>query len=88
MNSQDSNMAANAICHAAQQVNEAIQQVASCYGSPSEIYKPRLFVDGNEWCALLGEDIQSGICGFGKSPYLAMQAFNDAWHEPLPTKES
>lgn len=25
---------------------------------PSTVYKPKLFVDGNEWCILFGEDIQ------------------------------
>ena len=31
--------------------------------------KPKIYQDGNEWCVLYGEDIQAGICGFGKSPY-------------------
>ena len=37
------------------------------------------FKDGNSWCVLYGEDIQSGVCGFGDSPSLAMIAFNDAF---------
>lgn len=30
------------------------------------------FKDGNQWCALYGEDLQVGIAGFGKTPFLAM----------------
>ena len=25
----------------------------------------RLFIDGDQWCALIGPNIQEGICGFG-----------------------
>lgn len=28
--------------------------------------------DGNQWCALYGEDLQTGIAGFGNTPFLAM----------------
>lgn len=84
MNAQDSNMAANAICHAAMMTQEAIRSAFSGYGTPSAIYHPRLFIDGDQWCALLGEDLQSGVCGFGSTPFHAMQAFDRAWYAPLP----
>jgi len=84
LNPDDSNMAANAICHAALMCQEAFSQATHGYGTPSAIYKPKLFVDGNQWCALLGTDLQSGVCGFGKSPQDAIHAFNQAWYEPLP----
>ena len=28
--------------------------------------------DGDQWCVLLGGDLQSGVCGFGETPYKAM----------------
>lgn len=31
--------------------------------------------DGNQWCFLYGEDIQSGICGFGDTIEEAAQGF-------------
>jgi hypothetical protein len=37
------------------------------------------YKDGDCWCVLYGDDIQSGICGFGESPSKAMLAFNDAF---------
>jgi len=47
--------------------------------APSVIYKPKIYIDGNEWCTLYGENLQDGVCGFGKSPELAMNNFDKAW---------
>ena len=38
----------------------------------------KLSVDGNQYCYLLGEDLQSGIAGFGETPHLAMLDFNES----------
>ena len=32
----------------------------------------RLMQDGNQWCALIGTNLQEGIAGFGKEPWLAL----------------
>jgi hypothetical protein len=53
-------------------------------GSWFVILGARMFRDGNQWCALLGENIQEGVAGFGKSPLKAIQAFDKAWTEELP----
>jgi len=50
---------------------------------PTVLYKPRLYPDGDKWCALLGENIQEGIAGFGKSPDLATREFDKAWYEEI-----
>lgn len=42
------------------------------------IKKP--YVDGNQFCILLGEDLQSGICGFGKTKKEALIDFLKATH--------
>lgn len=34
--------------------------------------KIRVFQDGDEWCALIGEDLQSGVAGFDKTPVEAL----------------
>ena len=34
------------------------------------------FKDGNQWCVLLGGDLQSGISGFGETPIMAVLDFN------------
>jgi len=41
--------------------------------------KPRIFVDGNMWCVMFGENIQDGVAGFGETPRLAVYDFNKAW---------
>ena len=88
LNEQDSNMAANAICHAVLMMQYSIQQAAECYTAPHVIHKPRLLQEGDQWCALLGDNLQSGICGFGNSPAEAMQAFDKEWHKPIAAARS
>ena len=46
---------------------------------PCNIKKPRVFKDGDAWCALLGENLMGGVCGFGKTPEEACQAFDKEW---------
>lgn len=53
---------------------------------PSVLYKPTLMADGDMWCALLGEDLQVGVAGFGATPADAMTAFDQAFYkERTPT---
>ena len=49
---------------------------------PCVVFKPRLFKDGDQWCALLGENIQEGVTAFGKTPQEAMHNFDLAWAKP------
>lgn len=83
MNDNDSNMAANAICHAATMAGETVQMAAAAYEAPSVLFRPKLFIAGNQWCALYGEDLQSGVVGFGDSPTKAMYDFDKNWRKPL-----
>lgn len=43
---------------------------------PSKIYKPKLYIDGDKWCALYGDNVQDGVAGFGISPEKAMADFD------------
>lgn len=47
---------------------------------PCVLFRPAIFLDGNEWCALYGANLQDGVAGFGESPYKAMQEFDAAWY--------
>jgi hypothetical protein len=47
--------------------------------SPFERLHPKMFMDGDQWCALYGENLQDGVCGFGDTPEKAEQEFNRAW---------
>jgi hypothetical protein len=63
---------------------------------PSVLYRPAISIDGNQWCALYGENLQDGVAGFGDTPADAMRAFDDAWrnwnarirHEELRAEKS
>lgn len=48
---------------------------------PSVLFKPTLSVDGDMWCALLGENLVEGLAAFGKTPYDAMLAFDQAFYK-------
>lgn len=69
---------------AMQAIREYFCQTAAEMSYPSALFKPRLFIDGNRWCALYGDNLQEGVAGFGSSPEEAMTAFNVAWKTKLP----
>ena len=47
---------------------------------PFILLRPKMFPDGNQWCALYGDNIQEGVCGFGDTPGQAAAAFDEAWY--------
>jgi hypothetical protein len=53
-------------------------------GRPSNIYRPVLSIDGNQWCALYGKNLMEGVAGFGDSPAEAYLDFDKQWTEKLP----
>jgi hypothetical protein len=56
--------------------------------APSTHLRPRLFPDGNRWCALYGESLQEGMAGFGKTPEGAMADFDYNFRcQTLPNAE-
>ena len=80
MNDEYSRIAADAICLAANLVQQSMQQAILDWQSPSVLYRPKVFPDGNAWCALYGDNIQEGVCGFGKTPAEAVHDFNRNWN--------
>ncbi len=57
----------------------AIVEAASFWSAPSTLYRPTLSQDGTAWCALLGDNVQEGVAGFGDTPAQAFAAFDKAW---------
>jgi hypothetical protein len=47
-----------------------------------KMLNPTLTKDGNQWCCLLGADLQVGIAGFGDTPYLAILDWNGQFYKP------
>src|SRR5216110_2303222 len=45
-------------------------------GSPSTVRRPRLFVRGQLWIALLGPTVEEGIVGIGSTVEAALRAFD------------
>ncbi len=39
----------------------------------------KIYLDGNMWCVLYGNDLQVGICGFGATVLLALEDFGRSW---------
>ena len=48
---------------------------------PFYLLRPRIFPDGNMWCALYGDDLHNGVAGFGATPALAADDFDRNWRE-------
>lgn len=46
---------------------------------PFMLLRPRMFPDGDQWCALYGDNIQEGVCGFGDTPDQASKQFDIEW---------
>lgn len=46
---------------------------------PFVLLKPKMYPDGNMWCALYGENIQEGVAGFGETPAKAAIDFDIHW---------
>jgi hypothetical protein len=45
-------------------------------GSPAAVRRPRLFVRGDLWIALLGPTVEEGIVGIGPTVTAALRAFD------------
>jgi len=66
------------------EMNRACEMAAA----PSTHLLPRLFPDGDRWCALYGDDLQCGLAGFGKTPEGAMADFDYAFRTKQLNQEN
>lgn len=57
----------------------AAQLVEEQRGRPFMLLRPKMYPDGNKWCALYGDNLQDGVCGFGDTPDLAAADFDRNW---------
>ncbi len=46
---------------------------------PFVLLRPRMFPDGDQWCALYGDNLQDGVAGFGDTPANAAVDFDVQW---------
>ena len=71
------------LAHYAEVAGNAVCFAAAEYERPSAVFRPNVFIDGDQWCALYGENLQDGVAGFGDSPAKAMWDFDRAWQKDL-----
>ena len=87
MNEEHSRLGLESFSHAVTMAGHSVQNAASAYERPHVLMRPYLCIDGNSWCALYGEDLQSGVAGFGNSPAKAMEDFDKNWYKDLDDSE-
>ena len=46
-----------------------------------DILEIQIARDGDQWCALVGKDLQEGIAGFGDTPVNAIRALCDEFEK-------
>jgi hypothetical protein len=69
-------------------VQEVCGDINHAYTRPSAVFRPALSIDGNQYCALFGADLHSGVAGFGDTPEAAMADFDKNWRTPLRSSPS
>lgn len=75
------------IGHGVAMAANAVAESHSEHSRPSAVMRPSLFLDGNMYCALYGEDLMDGCAGFGDTPEAAMADFDKNWvHAKAPTR--
>lgn len=73
--------------HYAEMATESVRIAASDHSRPSVLFRPEVYIDGDQWCALYGTDLQRGVVGFGDSPEEAMWNFDQEWAKKIKRKE-
>jgi hypothetical protein len=56
----------------------AIQEAAT---APHVLLRPHIYVDGNKWCCMYGDNLMDGVAGFGDTPAEAAAEFDRNWRE-------
>jgi hypothetical protein len=77
---------AGSVAHFSEMAKAAVDSAASHYERPSVLFRPSLSIDGDQWRALYGDNLQDGVAGFGKSPADAMWDFDRNWAKKLPAQ--
>ena len=68
---------------AVERIADYIQSFVNNQSRPSVVLKPKLILDGTEWIALYGDDIQVGVVGTGLSPEEAMIDFDKTFYRRI-----
>jgi hypothetical protein len=66
--------------HSQAMIRDQFMIAASEIQRPAMLLKPKIYLDGDKWCALYGDNLQDGVAGFGDSPALAFEDFDKNWY--------
>lgn len=66
---------------------EAITAVEHSLTRPFMLLRPKMILEGNQWCALYG-DFPTGVAGFGDTPDAASWDFDKKWHHEKAGKHT
>jgi len=69
-------------------VRGCISEAAIEMMRPFFLLKPKVFPDGDMWCALYGENLQEGVAGFGETPAKASTQFDIEWLNSKAKKQT
>ncbi len=69
------------------QISSMLESIEYENARPCVLLRPKISIDGNQWCALYGDNLQDGVAGFGDSPAKAMQDFDRNWLRTLEVKK-
>ena len=72
-------ISSSSLSWAVDMAKSAVQEAAAGFMRPSVMYRPDLSLDGNQYCALYGDDLMSGCAGFGSTVNEAMYDFDKNW---------
>lgn len=75
------------IQHYVERFADTLRLAVAEYERPSVLFRPGLSVDGNQWRALYGDNLQDGIAGFGDTPEMAIQEFDKQWRNCYARKQ-
>lgn len=59
-----------------QDIQNELREWVNDLRRPSVLFGPKLSRDGNQWCVLLGDNLQEGCAAFGPSPEIAFWNFD------------
>ena len=65
-----------------------VNDIYSMTTRPFILMRPSLSIDGNQWCALYGENLQEGLAGFGDTPEKASLDFDRNFYHSKPAAGS
>ena len=71
------------VSHGMQEATTIVQEE---WTRPSVLFRPKVYRDGNAWCALYGNNLMEGVAAFGNTPDEATRRFDAVWISEHPSR--